>query len=87
MPARPGQSLTQMPSTLAGVAPARPIGMPVPAPQPVDELAVARTKKASRAPMVAAYLAAAAGIALAIGAVVWARQQEPKIITKESIAS
>jgi hypothetical protein len=91
MPTRPHPSLTHIPSTLAGVTPARPpvtdsraSDMPVPPPQPVpDELAAARTKKASRAPMVAAYLAAAAGIALAIGAVLWARQQEPKIITKE----
>ena len=92
VPQRPSQpSIPTMPSTLAGVTPARPIGAPAPAapehvvppPQPIDELAAARAKQPSRAPMIAAYLAAAAAIALAVGAVLWARQQEPKVITKE----
>ena len=84
VPQRPPQpSPTKIPSTLAGVTPARPIGATVPQPQPVDELAAARANKPSRAPMIAAYLAAAAAIALAVGAVLWARQQEPKVITKE----
>jgi anti-sigma-K factor RskA len=64
------------------VTPARQIGV-APPPQPVDELAAARVKKSSRTPIVAAYVAAAAGIVLAIGAVLWARQQAPKVITKE----
>ncbi|MBA3503308.1 MAG: anti-sigma factor [Myxococcota bacterium] len=81
MPTRPGQSLTQIPSTLAGVAPARPLGVPVPPPQPADELAAARVKKPSR--VVEAYVAAAVAIAVAAGAIVWARFQEPMIITKE----
>ena len=84
VPQRPPQpSPTKIPSTLAGVTPARPIGAAVPQPQPVDELAAARANQPSRAPMIAAYLAAAAAIALAVGAVLWARQQEPKVITKE----
>jgi hypothetical protein len=78
MPARPGQSLTQMPSTLAGVTPARPI---VPPPQPVDEIAAARVKKSSR--VVPAYVAAGVALAVAAAAIVWARTQEPKVITKE----
>ena len=84
VPQRPPQpSPTKIPSTLAGVTPARPIDATVPQPQPVDELAAARANQPSRAPMIAAYLAAAAAIALAVGAVLWARQQEPKVITKE----
>ena len=72
-----------LPSTLAGVVPARPIvTRPPHQPAPIDELA---QKRRSRAPMIAAYTAAAAGIALAIGALLWARNQEPKIITTERI--
>lgn len=86
--------LSQMPSTLAGVMPARPIATsPFPpqpteldAPQPViNELAVARDKKRSRAPMIFAYTAAAAGIALAIGAVLWANNKPPKVITNDIV--
>jgi hypothetical protein len=73
-----------MPSTLAGVMAPRPIERPALPPQPVDDLTRAREKR-SRAPMYAAYAATAAGIALAIGAVLWARNQEPKVITNERI--
>lgn len=84
----------QMPTTLAGVVPPQPIGrptpasmpspstsMPVPAPQREvpDELAAARAKKPSRAPMYIAYVVAAAGILLAAGAVIWANGKPPKI--------
>lgn len=78
-----------IPTTLAGVVPARPAGAPQPAqpqpaqPQPTDELAAARARKPSRAGVIAAYTAAAAGIALAIGAVLWARNQPPQVVTKE----
>lgn len=79
-------SQSQIPSTLAGVLPARPIpSSPFPPqptdapPMPVIDLTEAREKKRSRAPMIAAWTAAAAGIALAIGAVLWARNQEPKV--------
>ena len=84
MPNRPSQpSLTNLPSTLAGVAPARPINVPVPPPQHVpDELAAARNKP-PRTRVVQAYVAAAVAIAVAAGAIVWARTQEPKVITKE----
>jgi hypothetical protein len=40
-------------------------------------------KKRSRAPMIAAWMAAAAGIALAVGAFLWASNQEPEKITIE----
>jgi hypothetical protein len=82
----------QMPSTLAGVMPARPIATSPFPPQPTEldapitnELAVAREKKRSRAPMIFAYTAAAAGIALAIGAVLWANNKPPKVITNEIV--
>lgn len=85
------------PSTLAGVtsplaattprlapttAPVAAREMSAPPPQPTDELARARARR-SRAPMIAAYSAAAAGIAFAIGAVLWARDQAPRVVTKE----
>jgi hypothetical protein len=82
----------QMPSTLAGVMPARPIATSPFPPQPTEldapvtnELAVAREKKRSRAPMIFAYTAAAAGIALAIGAVLWANNKPPKVITNDIV--
>ena len=54
------------------VAPDQPV-----APQaPIVSLAERREKR-SRAPMVIAYLAAAAGIAIGVGAFLWARNQEP----------
>jgi hypothetical protein len=84
--------LSAMPSTLAGVTPARPIATSPFPPQPTEldapitnELAVAREKKRSRAPMIFAYTAAAAGIALAIGAVLWANNKPPKVITNEIV--
>jgi hypothetical protein len=81
-----------IPSTLAGVAPPRPIGVPIAAePAPViaeppapDEVAAARAKKRSRAPLIAAYVVAAACVALAIGAVLWSRQQQPVAQTTPS---
>ncbi|HLL25560.1 MAG TPA: anti-sigma factor, partial [Kofleriaceae bacterium] len=72
------------PAPVAIVVPPDPVSTTtdVPAPQPApDELAEARTRKRSRAPMFA-YAAAAAGVALAIGSVIWARAQEPKVITQ-----
>ena len=88
---RPTSSMS-MPTTLAGVVPARPIAaspfppQPVEMPAPVvDEVAAAREKKRAYKPGVVAvaFIAAAAGIALAIGAFIWARFKEPQIITKE----
>ncbi len=82
-PHRPSQP--SVPTTLAGVTPARPIdtraSIGVPPPEqvtPPDELATRRERR-SRVPMIAAYIAAAAGIALAIGAVLWARARAPEI--------
>ncbi len=40
-------------------------------------------KQRSRAPMVIAYVAAAAGIALGIGAFLWAQNKEPQIVERE----
>jgi hypothetical protein len=74
-----------VPSTIAGVMPARPspqMRPHVPAPQPVDEVAAARTKKARVLP---AYVAAAVGLAVAAAAILWARTQEPKVITNDRI--
>jgi hypothetical protein len=79
---RPIVALTPaVPQTLAGVVPARvidtrpPRGVepqpPPPAPAPVIPI------RRSRAPMIAAWIAAAACLALAIGAVLWARGREP----------
>jgi hypothetical protein len=73
---RPSQPA--IPTTLAGVAPPRPLGgTPAgtrEAPEPVAPVLPLRRR--SRAPMIVAWVAAAAGIALAIGAVLWARARE-----------
>ncbi len=71
MPAPPPASL----SSIMGVAEVSRTDAPV--------ISIQTAKKRSRAPMVIAYFAAAAGIALGVGAFLWAQNQEPKIVTKE----
>jgi hypothetical protein len=72
----PRPSMT-VPSTLAGVMPAQPIAnRPQPAPIAAPIIPI---KRRSRAPMIVAWTAAAAGIALAVGSVLWARNQKPEI--------
>ncbi len=67
-----------MPQTLAGVVPARPIDTslrfaePARAPAPPPVIPIRR----SRAPVIVAWIAAAACLALALGAVLWAREQD-----------
>lgn len=75
------RSSSAIPSTLAGVMPAQVLATRV---APHDERAVVPApvipiKKRSRAPMVIAWTAAAAGIALAAGAFLWARNRDPEI--------
>lgn len=73
-------SLSQVPGTLAGIAPPRPIAPP-PQPQVRETpiIPITSAPRRSRAPMVFA-LVAAACLALAIGAVLWARGKEPKVV-------
>lgn len=73
--ARPSQP--SIPTTLAGVAPPRPIVTPPPRRVPEATVTPIRPR---RAPIVIAYVAAAACIALAAGAVLWARRQPPRIV-------
>lgn len=77
-----GHATPTIPTTLAGVMPpqparARPEPEPLRAP-PHPDIVPIRTR--SRAPMIAAWVAAAAGIALAIGAVVWASRKPPEVV-------
>jgi anti-sigma-K factor RskA len=80
--ARPQQAA---PTTLAGV------GLASLAPRPSAQIAappeatVTPIRKPSRASMIVAYLAAAACLVLAVGAVLWARRQEPTVITQDRI--
>ncbi len=77
-------SLSQVPATLAGVAPPR----PMPQPQPQREapvIPITSAPRRSRAPMIFASAAAAACLALAIGAVLWARDKKPEVVVKEII--
>jgi hypothetical protein len=58
--------------------------MPYPAPQPEAQvIPITQAPKRSRAPMFVAYFAAAAGIAVGIGAFLWAQNKEPERITVE----
>ena len=75
-PAAPPRS--HVPATLAGVAPPRPLGI---RPEP-PVIPITRAPRRSRAPIVVSLLAAAACLALAIGAVLWARQQKPVEIVR-----
>ncbi len=85
-----------IPTTLAGVVPAPPARpTPVPGtlkaydyrpPQLADMPApILPIKKRSRAPLVMAWTAAAAGIAIGIGAMLWASNKEPEKITVKEI--
>ena len=71
--------LSQVPGTLAGIAPPRPVAMPQPQPREAPVIPITSAPRRSRAPMVFA-LVAAACLALAIGAVLWARGQKPEKI-------
>jgi hypothetical protein len=82
-----------IPTTLPGVLPQRltPPSSPaaqslshlLPQPQPEPQAPVIPiTRKRSRAPMIVAWTAAAAGIALAVGAFLWARNKEPEKIVQ-----
>ena len=64
--------------TIPGVMPSqlRPTPVVPPAPAPVSDLERAREKKKSRFAQIAPWLAAAACLALAIGAVLWANDQK-----------
>ena len=73
------QPFSGPPSSLSAIMGAAPelTAPSAPEPQaPIVSLAERREKR-SRAPMVIAYFAAAAGIAVGIGAFLWARNQEP----------
>jgi anti-sigma-K factor RskA len=67
-----------VPQTLAGVVPARAIDTSTRSPEPPAVMALppAVPIRRSRAPMIAAWMAAAACLALAVGAVLWARGRE-----------
>ena len=66
-----------VPTTLAGVVPPRPLTA---APPPADIVPI---RKRSRAPVIVAWIAAAAGLALAVGAWLWATQREtPQLATR-----
>jgi hypothetical protein len=74
------QQTSMPPASLSAImGAAEPVQPPVVT--PVVSLTERREKR-SRAPIVIAYVAAAAGIALGIGAFLWARNQEPKVITQ-----
>ena len=77
-------SITGVPTTLAGVAPPRPLASP---PQPTEApiIPITSAPRRSRAPIILASAAAAAGLALAIGAVLWAREQKPEVVVKEIV--
>ena len=72
-------AISQVPATLAGVAPPRPLAVPQ---REAPVIPITRVPRRSRAPMIFAVSAAAACLALAIGAVLWARDQKPEVITK-----
>jgi hypothetical protein len=81
-PATPVPAVPVVPQTLAGVVPARVIDTrprfepaPLPLPEPAPVIPIRR----SRAPLMVAWLAAAACLALAVGAVLWARDREPAV--------
>ncbi len=69
---------TPVPPSLTGLPPAR-VEEPVTPIIPIGE----RRNKRSRGPMIIAWTAAAAGIALAAGAVLWASNKPPEVITQK----
>ncbi|HEY5933445.1 MAG TPA: anti-sigma factor [Kofleriaceae bacterium] len=77
--------LSQVPGTLAGIAPPRPVSLPQPQPREAPVIPITSAPRRSRAPMVFALVAAAACLALAIGAVLWARGKKPEVIVKEIV--
>jgi hypothetical protein len=78
-------SLSQVPATLAGVAPPRPLPHPQPQASETPVIPITSAPRRSRAPMIFAFAAAAACLALAIGAVLWARGKKPEVVVKEVI--
>lgn len=83
----PLQRASQLPSTLAGVAPPRPISTTTPppaepAPAPADPGVIPIDRVRKRPRINVAVVAAAASIAIAAGAVLWATQRPPKEVTK-----
>ncbi len=69
---------TPVPQSLTGLPPAR-VEEPVTPIIPIGE----RRNKRSRGPMIIAWTAAAAGMALAAGAVLWASNKPPEVITQK----
>ncbi len=82
-PARASQPI--MPSTLPGVMPAQPIATrpQPPAPQPeAPVIPIGTARRARSGPVravIAAWTAAAAGLLLAVGAMLWASQRAPEV--------
>ncbi|MEO8704912.1 MAG: anti-sigma factor [Kofleriaceae bacterium] len=80
---RPAGSSMAIPTTLAGVMPQQLAPRKVtPEPEPAEAPIIPITRKRSRAPMVVAWTAAAAGIAFGVGAFVWASQKQPEVVSR-----
>lgn len=83
LPQRLTPPTTAPPGSLSAILGAAPEPSPPASHEPPIVSLAERRERRSRAPMVIAYVAAAAGIAAAIGAFLWARDQEPRVVERE----